>query len=108
LPYTITKTNALRSRDTLPFKDSANLDPAVVAALDRIGRAVRTHPALRSRSLTVSDDGLTRTTTTVWDSRAAYAEFAIAHDADLTLVRAAADAYQQAQGFVVTTFIQED
>ncbi len=108
MPYTITKNTTLTSRSTAPFKDSAQLDPVVSAALDRIGRNVRAHPALRSRAVTISPDGLTRTTATVWDSRAAYADFAAANEADLSLIARAAAAYQKAQGIAVTTFIKED
>ena len=108
MPYTITKTTSLRSRNTPALKDSPNLHPSVAAALARIGHGLRNHPALRSRSITISPDGLTRTTITVWDSRAAYADFRTTHDADLSLVARAATLYQQDNGIAVNTYVTKD
>ena len=108
MPLTITKTTVLRSSNISPFRDSAGLDPAVATSVGNVARALRAHPALRQRSISISNDGLTRTTTTVWDNRGAYGEFALANAADLGRIASAASAYNQANGITVTTLIKED
>lgn len=51
----------------------------------------------------MSPDGLTKTTTTVWDSQAAYADFKAANSGDLAKLASAASVYNKANGIVVTT-----
>ena len=51
----------------------------------------------------MSPDGLTKTTTTVWESQSAYAEFKTANSSDLAKLASAASTYNKANGIVVAT-----
>lgn len=103
MPFTVTKTTTRPANDVPVFKDSANLDPEVATAIANVSHAVRTHPAVQSRSVEMSADGLTKTTTTVWESQEAYDSFQAANSGDLGKVSSAASAYNKANGIVVNT-----
>ena len=103
MPFTVTKTTTRPAADVPVFKDSADLDPEVATSISNVSHAVRTHPAVQSRSVVMSADGLTKTTTTVWDSQEAYDSFQAANAADLGKVTNAAGAYNPANGIVVNT-----
>jgi hypothetical protein len=51
----------------------------------------------------MSADGLTKTTTTVWESQEAYDSFQAANSGDLGKVSSAASAYNKSNGIVVNT-----
>lgn len=103
MSFTVTKTTTRPASDVPVFKDSANVDPDVAASIANVSHAVRTHPAVQSRSVVMSADGLTKTTTTVWESQDAYDSFQAANSADLGKVSNAASAYNKANGIVVNT-----
>jgi cytochrome c556 len=103
MPFTVTKTTTRPAGDVPVFKDSADLDPEVAASIANVSHAVRTHPAVQSRSVVMSADGLTKTTTTVWESQEAYDSFQAANSADLSKLSSAASSYNKANGIVVNT-----
>lgn len=103
MPFTVTKTTTRPAADVPVFKDSADLDPEVATSIADVTHAVRTHPAVQSRSVVISADGLTKTTTTVWESQEAYDSFQAANAAALSKVSSAANAYNRANGIVVNT-----
>ncbi|WP_045761661.1 hypothetical protein [Xanthomonas albilineans] len=103
MPFTVTKTTTRPANEVPGFKDSADLDPEVATSIANISHAVRTHPAVLSRSVVISADGLTKTTTTVWESQEAYDSFQAANSNDLSKVSSAASIYNKANGIVVNT-----
>jgi hypothetical protein len=102
MSFTVTKTSTRPSNSQASFKDSSGIDPDVTASIANIDHALRTNPAVQSRSVSMSPDGLTKTTTTVWDSQASYADFK-ANSSDLAKLASAASAYNKANGIVVAT-----
>lgn len=108
MPFTVTKTATRPSSNIPHFKDSDDLVPEVAASIATVNHAVRTHPAVQSRSVVISPDGLTKTTTTVWESQSAYNDFTAANSGDLARIASAASAYNKANGIVVNTTTSGD
>jgi hypothetical protein len=103
MPFTVTKTTTRPASNVPALKDSANLDPDVATSIANVNHAVRTNAAVQSRSVVISTDGLTKTTTTVWASQDAYNSFLSANSGDLAKIAAAASTYNKANGIVVST-----
>ncbi len=103
MSFTVTKTSTRTSNSQAVFKDSADIDPDVATSIANIDHALRTNPAVQSRSVAMSPDGLTKTTTTVWESQSAYNEFKAANSSDLAKLASAASTYNKANGIVVAT-----
>lgn len=103
MSFTVTKTSNRPSNSQASFKDSSGIDADVTASIANIDHALRTNPAVQSRSVAMSPDGLTKTTTTVWENQAAYADFKAANSSDLAKLASAASAYNKANGIVVAT-----
>jgi len=103
MTFTVTKTTTRPASGVTSFKDSTSLTPDVAASMANVSHAVRTNPAVQSRSVVISPDGLTKSTTTVWNSQADYASFQAANSADLAKIAGAASVYNKANGIAVST-----
>lgn len=102
MSFTITKTTTRPSAGVPAFKDSTGIDPAVATAIANIENSRRSNPAIQSRTFSVSADGLTRTSTTVWASKADHVAFNAANSIDIDKLDAAIAKYNIANGIVLS------
>lgn len=103
MSFTVTKITTRPSIEVANLKDSDNLDPEVATAIANINHAMRAHAAVQSRTVAVSGDGLTKTTTTVWENQAAFEAYLSANSADLAKIATAAVTYNKANGIAIST-----